>query len=277
MERGFEHKNRRANSRFEPSFLQRQVGVRMSEWDKEQMTFIEHFTELRKRIIYIILVLVVGLVGGFIVADPIYQYIIKQPPANGFTFHSFSLWDGVGIYMKFSLIVAIAIALPFTMYQLWAFVSPGLRPVERRATLKYIPFVFLLFLVGLAFGYFVVLPMAYQFTTSINQYLHLEETYGITQYLTFMFNILLPMSILFELPLVIMFLTGIRILNPLRLRKMRRIAYFALVVIGVTLSPPDVMSDILVTLPLLVLYEFSVLMSSIVYRKQLRQQQEWEE
>ncbi|MCG7408943.1 twin-arginine translocase subunit TatC [Paenibacillus sp. ACRRX] len=248
----------------------------MSQSD-EQMSIIEHITELRKRIIYVLIVLVVGLVGGFFAADPIYKYLISRPPANGFAFHSFSLWDGVGIYMKIAVIIAIAVTLPCTLYQVWAFVSPGLKPVERRATVKYIPYVFILFLCGLSFAYFVVFPMAFEFTSSINQYLNLKETYGITQYLSFMFNILLPMALLFELPLVIMFLTAIRLLNPIRLRKMRRFAYFILVFLGITLSPPDFISDFLVSVPLLILYEFSVFLSAFIYRKQLARQQEWEQ
>ncbi|MNG22524.1 Sec-independent protein translocase protein TatCd [compost metagenome] len=83
-----------------------------------------------------------------------------------------------------------------------------------------------------------------------------------------MFNILIPISLLFELPLVIMFLTAIRILNPVRLRKMRRIAYFVMIFIGVVVTPPDFVSDSLVAIPLIILYEISVLLSGMVYKKQ---------
>lgn len=257
-----------------------QVGVGMSQMTEEtedQMTIVEHITELRKRILYVVIMLVVGLIGGLLLADPIYDYMRNTKPANQFNLHGFSLWDGIGIYMKFAFIVALAITLPFIMYQLWAFVSPGLKSEERRAALRYVPFVFILFLLGLSFAYFVVFPMAFEFTSKINKHMELAETYGITQYFTFMFNILLPMSLLFELPVVIMFLTRIRLLNPLRLRKMRRFAYFGLIVLGTMLSPPDIISDILVSIPLLILYEVSVFTSSIVYRKQLAEQQAWEE
>ena len=249
----------------------------MSHMDDDQMSIVDHITELRKRIIYVLIMLVVGLIGGFLVADLMYQFVLSRPPADEYEFVSLSLWDGVSIYMKFALLVAIAVSLPFTTYQLWAFVSPGLKPEERKATVKYIPYVFVLFIAGISFAYFVVLPMAFEFTASINQHLNLKEMYSGMQYLNFMFNIVMPMGLLFELPLVIMFLTAIRLLNPIRLRKMRKFAYFILVVLGVTLSPPDVMSDILVSVPLLILYEISVWLSTFIYRKQLRKQQEWEE
>lgn len=248
----------------------------MSNVTEEQMTLVEHITELRKRVVYIIIVLVIGLVAGLLVADPIYEYLRNTEPANQMPLHGFSLWDGIGIYMKFAFIIALAVMLPFAMYQLWAFVSPGLREIERRAALRYVPFVFVLFLLGLSFAYFVVFPMAFSFTSGINKHMNLTETYGITQYFSFMFNLLVPISLLFELPVVIMFLTRIRLLNPLRLRKMRRIAYFVLILLGTMLSPPDIVSDLLVAIPLLILYEISVFMSSLVYRKQLLEQEAWE-
>lgn len=131
------------------------------------------------------------------------------------------------------------------------------------------PYVFLLFLIGLAFSYYVVFPMALSFTSSITEKMGLVETYGMKQYFSFLFGIVLPVSLLFELPLIIMFLTGLRILNPIRLRKMRRVAYFVLIFIAVVVTPPDFISDFLVMIPLLLLYEISVFLSGFVYRKQL--------
>lgn len=243
---------------------------------KEDMSVWEHLGELRKRIIYILIVLVLGMIGGLFATDPIYNYLISVAP-EGIKLHAFSQWDAVGIYMKFAFIIGMVIVLPFTFYQLWAFVSPGLRKIERRATLRYIPFVLLMFLVGLAFAYFVVFPMASSFTIDITKHMGLVETIGVGQYFSFMFNILIPISLLFELPIVIMFLTKIRILNPKRLRKLRRLAYFVLIFVGVVVTPPDLVSDSLVAIPLILLYEFSVFLSSWVYRKQLAADRAWEE
>lgn len=240
----------------------------MSEQMKD-MALVEHLGELRKRIIIVLVVFVAGLIGGLFVADPIYQYLTAAEQAKNFELHAFSFWDGIGIYMKIAAIFSLVISVPVIFYQLWAFVKPGLRKEEQKATLRYIPYAFLLFIAGILFGYYIVFPMTLSFTTAITHGMGLQETYGITNYLNFMFNIVLPLAVLFELPLVVMFLTRIRILNPLRLRKMRRIAYFALVFVAVVITPPDFISDFLVTIPLLLLYEFSVLLSSVVYRKQL--------
>ncbi|MCR2803429.1 twin-arginine translocase subunit TatC [Paenibacillus soyae] len=232
------------------------------------MPLLEHLGELRKRLIYVMIVLTAGLVLGLTVAQPAYNFLMSQPPADTLKLHTFSLWDGIGMYMKIALVIALVITLPFTAYQLWAFVKPALRPIEQRSTLKYVPFALIMFLIGLAFSYFVVFPLAFGFTRTIAQQLHLEETYGIVQYFTFLFSILIPISLLFELPLALMFLTAIRIINPQRLRKMRKLAYFILAAIGVMVTPPDFISDVLVIIPLVALYELSLFLSDIVYKKQ---------
>ena len=121
--------------------------------------------------------------------------------------------------MKIAAIFSLVISVPLIFYQLWAFVKPGLRKEEQKAAIRYVPYAFLLFIVGITFGYYVVFPMTLSFTTTITQSMGLQETYGITNYLNFMFNLALPLALLFELPLVVMFLTKIRILNPSRLRK----------------------------------------------------------
>ncbi|CAM4458041.1 twin-arginine translocase subunit TatC [Paenibacillus xylanexedens] len=242
----------------------------------EEMSITEHLSELRKRLIYVLIIFVLGLIAGFFVADPVYQYLTKAESAKGFVLHAFSFWDGIGIYMKIAGLFSLIITLPFTVYQIWKFVSPGLKPRERKATLKYVPYVFLLFLTGMAFSYYVIFPMALAFTTAITEKMGLVETYGMKQYFSFLFGIVLPVSLLFELPLLIMFLTGLRILNPIRLRKMRRVAYFVLIFIAVVITPPDFISDLLVMIPLLLLYEISVLLSAIVYRKQLAADEEIE-
>lgn len=242
----------------------------------EEMSITEHLSELRKRLIYVLSIFVLGLIAGFFVADPVYQYLTKAESAKGFVLHAFSFWDGIGIYMKIAGLFSLIITLPFTVYQIWKFVTPGLKPRERKATLKYVPYVFLLFLTGMAFSYYVIFPMALAFTTAITEKMGLVETYGMKQYFSFLFGIVLPVSLLFELPLLIMFLTGLRILNPIRLRKMRRVSYFVLIFIAVVITPPDFISDLLVMIPLLLLYEISVLLSAVVYRKQLAADEEIE-
>jgi sec-independent protein translocase protein TatC len=241
----------------------------------EAMSLVEHLTELRKRIIRVALVLLVGLIIGLLCAQPLINYLKSMPPANTISWNVFSPWDAIKIYMNFGLISGLILTLPYSLYETWAFLKPGLREEEQKASLLFVPFAFLLFITGLAFGYFIVFKMAFYFTSSVSKHLQLTETYGISQYFSFMFNIILPLSLLFELPIVVMFLTKLRILNPLIMRKLRRYAYMLLVVVAAVITPPDAMSMILVFVPMIVLYEFSVWLSGIIYRKQLLEDEKW--
>jgi sec-independent protein translocase protein TatC len=245
-----------------------------SRQDEDWMPVMEHLGELRKRIIYSLIVFVLGLVGGLFGSQPVFDYLVAAAPVEHLDLHAFSPWDAIGLYMKFAILISFLVAIPFTMYQLWAFVKPALGRKEQRATLQFVPWALVMFLIGLAFSYFVVFPMAFLFTERVTHNLGLEQTYGVTQYFSFLFNILLPISLLFELPLVILFLSQIGILNPHILQKMRRLAWFILIVIGVTVTPPDVVSDLLVSVPLVLLYELSVLLSRIAYGKRIKAREE---
>lgn len=243
--------------------------------EQGQLTIVDHLTELRRRLFLVAFVFVAVLVAAFFVVKPIYNYLtVNLISGVQIELNAFSFWDGVEVYMKIAMLVAFGVTLPFILYQIWAFVSPGLKPRERKATIKYIPFAFIFFLIGVAFGYFVVFPLAMTFTGTLNKELGLIETYGMADYFKFLTNIVLPISLLFELPVVILFLTQLRILNPRVLQKMRRVAYFALVVVSVMITPADFFSAFLVLIPLIILYEFSIALSKRVYKKQVAADEE---
>lgn len=234
----------------------------------KEMSWVDHLGELRKRLIKVLIVFVVALTIGVAFADRIILFLKNTEPASGMLWNVFSPWDNLRLYMNVAMALAVVITSPFALYQLWGFVKPGLKPIEQRAALLYVPGAFLLSLLGIAFGYFVVFPLAVYFTTAISERLDLEQTYGAVQYLSFMLNILLPLALLFQMPMVIMFLTKLRMLNPKVLHKFRRYAYFILFVVSALITPPDLISAIIVTLPMIVLYELSVFLSRHVYRKQ---------
>lgn len=231
------------------------------------MTLIEHLGEFRKRIIWILVVLVLGIIIGLVSAPYLILMLKNVPPVSEIDWNVFSPWDAIRIYMNVAFVVGILLSLPFSLFQIWLFVKPGLHPDERKASLTYIPGVIIMFLIGLAFSCFVVLPMALLFTSSVVNTLGLVETYGIAQYFSFMFNIIIPVSLMFELPVVVMFLTRVHILTPRLLKKIRRYAYFLLVVISTLITPPDLVSAVIVAVPLILLFEASIYMSGIVYRR----------
>lgn len=237
---------------------------------EQEFTLVEHLTELRKRLIVIAVAFIVSLGVGFAIAAEILNFIKMQPTAVNVDWNVFGFTDGIMIYFKCALLLALLITLPVVLHQVWLFVKPGLSESEAKGTFLFIPVSFFLFLAGVSFSYFILFPMMLNFMSDINQSIGATETYGMSQYFTFMFNLIIPVGIVFEMPVVIMFLTKLGIVTPISLRKMRKIAYFVLVVIGVLISPPDFLSDVLIIIPLFVLFEISIVVSSVTLKRSNR-------
>ncbi|MBB6675695.1 twin-arginine translocase subunit TatC [Cohnella nanjingensis] len=233
------------------------------------MTLVGHLTDLRRRILFTLAALIVGVAAGLACAQSLIAWMKSVPPADQLAWNIFSPGDAVRLYLNVGFISGVVISLPFSMYQLWLFLKPGLAEEERRVSFMFIPAALLLFVAGLAFGYFVVFRMALLFTSAVAHRLELTETYGIMQYFSFLFNITIPIALMFELPVVVLFLTKLRILKPRMLRRFRRYAYMALVIVAGVITPPDAVSMLLVYAPMIVLYEGSVLLSSRMEAKSL--------
>lgn len=244
--------------------------------EQVSMTFIEHWKELRKRLIWCALFFALAFAVGMLFAVPIIHHLTKFVEARDIALNAFSPWDGIRIYMQVATCVSLVLSFPFILFQLWLFVRPGLREHERKASLLYIPFAVVLLIAGAAFAYFVVFPMAFYFTGVLTRTMGLVETFGMVQYLSFMLNIMVPVSLLFQLPVVVLFLTKLRILNPQRLAKFRRHAILTLLIVAALITPPDLISALIVSVPMMLLYEFSILLSRRAYRRQLAADKAWE-
>ena len=234
-----------------------------------ELTLVEHLSELRKRLIIIVTTFILSLALGFWMAPKTLNFLKQQPTAAQVEWNVFGYTDGLLIYVKCALVIAILITLPIAMYQLWLFVKPGLSDKEAKGTIYFIPVSFLLFLAGISFSYFILFPLMLNFMSNINDSIGALETYGMQQYFTFMFNLIIPVGVVFELPVIILFLTKLGIITPNRLRKMRKVSYFILVVIGVSITPPDFISDFIIIVPLLLLFEISILVSNWSYNRKL--------
>lgn len=239
----------------------------MEQENQVQDGWIQHLEELRKRLIIVAIVFILSLTLGFIFSGDLLELLKTYYVPKEIQWNVFGFTDGFMIYFKVSFIVSLVLTFPVAVYQIWAFVKPGLTEKESNGTLFYVPLSFFLFLIGLAFSLFVVFPMTLNFMSNINSAIGAEETYGLQQYFTFMFNVVLPISLVFELPVIILFLSKLGILNPQLLKKIRKYAYFVLIITGISLTPPDFVSDLLVILPLILLYEISIWFSAKVYKK----------
>lgn len=235
--------------------------------NQKEMTFLDHIEELRKRLMTIVVFFVLAVIVGFLVVEPIINFIQNADVAEELTMNAFRVTDPFKVYMNMTFVIALIITSPVVLYQLWSFVSPGLLEKERRVTLSYIPVSVLLFLGGLAFSYFVLFPFLIKFMLDLSNEMSIQSTIGINEYFQFLFQITIPFGLLFQLPVVILFLTRLGIITPMILAKIRKYAYFVLLVIAAIITPPDVISHLMVTVPLCLLYEISIWISRIGYRK----------
>lgn len=232
-----------------------------------EMPFLEHLTDLRRRLLIVAATLLLSVIICFLFVDHIYQLLASR---SGEKLAILGPGDILSIYVKLSAIGGIALTIPVAAYQAWRFVVPALEERERKVALMYIPALFLLFLAGLSFAYFVLFPMMYHFVLGLSNG-NFELVITANDYFTFMLNLCLPFGLLFELPVVVLFLSHLGILNPHRLAKMRKPAYLVLSVISITITPPDFLSDIMVIVPLIVLYEISISISRFIHRKRTRE------
>ena len=163
-------------------------------------------------------------------------------------------------------ICAFSLTLPFASYQIWAFVRPALEEREAKVVLSYVPATFILFIAGLCFGFFFITPALLNVLLSFGDDLfNIQLTAN--SYLTFIIHTSLPLGIIFELPVIVAFLTSLHILTPQYLIKNRRYGYFILLVLAVVLTPADFISDLTMAAPLILLYEVSILVCKYIYKK----------
>lgn len=236
----------------------------MEEQDNNSMNLIDHLQELRKRLMWVIIFFILALVVGFIFADSLIDYFKNLTDLE---WNVFKLTDALMIYLKFAFLIGMALTMPFALFQAWRFVAPGLTKKEKRLTIWFIPSAFLLFIVGISFAYFITFPMIVDFLAKFSQRLDVQQTYGISEYFTLMFNMIIPFGLFFELPIIVVFLTRIGLLKPELLIRFRKAAYLVLVILAASITPPDLVSEILVSIPLILLYEFSIWLSKLAAKR----------
>jgi sec-independent protein translocase protein TatC len=235
---------------------------------EQDMSIVEHLSELRKRLIIIMIVFLAFLGVGFVYTKEIYNFIVKDLEVELTVLGpSDILW----IYFIISAMFSIICTIPVAALQLWLFVKPALMPHEQKMTLLYIPALFFLFVGGLSFGYFIILPFVLHFLIGLGDEMF-QTMFTTEKYFEFVINMTVPFAVLFELPVIAMFLTSIGLLNPVALQKIRRYAYFILIVIAVCITPPDFISDFLVAVPLLFIYELSISLSKIIYKRRVKRE-----
>ena len=243
---------------------------------QKDMTIYDHIDELRKRLVIIVVFFVFAVIASFFLAQPLIKLIQNADAAQEITMNAFRVTDPFKVYMQMIFILALIMTSPIILYQLWSFISPGLLEKERKVTLGYIPFSVVLFLAGIAFSYFMLFPFVIRFMLILSGNMDIQTTIGINEYFQFLFQITIPFGLLFQLPVLMLFLTRLGIITPELLTKIRKYAYFVLFVIAAIITPPDIVSHLMVTVPLFILYEISVWISRVGYNKARAAEEEYE-
>ncbi len=246
---------------------------------EEKSPFTNHLDELRKRIIICIVAVAVGFFGSYFFAEQIFDILIKPlqaelPPDSMFIFTG--LPEAFFVYLKLSLFGGILLASPVLLWEVWCFVAPGLYDQEKKYVYPFVIFSTVLFATGVSFGYFVVFPIAFKFFMGYSSEI-IKPLPSIKEYLNFSCKLLFAFGVVFELPLFTLFLAKIGLVNEKMLRSKRKFAILGIFAVAAILTPPDVVSQILMAIPLLVLYEISILVAKYFGKKEEEEEEEEEE
>lgn len=260
---------------------------------EKEMSFLEHLEELRWHIIRSVIAIIVLMLFSWFIKEWVYVNIVMGPSqvdfwtykkmcdigklinmhglcVNDFTFNvqNREISGQFMLAIKSSAIIGLILSVPYILWEVWRFIKPGLRAVERRAARGGVFIVSLLFFIGVLFGYYVVTPFAVHFMVNFQLDPGIENIYDIKNYLSVLITLTLACGMMFQLPVIIYVLTKIGIVNPSFLREYRRHAVVVLLIIAAVITPsPDVISQVLVAIPLYFLFEISILVSGRVYRR----------
>jgi len=237
--------------------------------EEEKLPFTDHLEELRRRLIISVIAIAVGFIVSYFFSKQLFEILMKPliislPPKSTLIFTS--LPEAFFTYLKVSLLSGIFLASPVVLYEMWAFISPGLYKHEKRYVVPFVLFSSIFFIGGALFGYFVVFPFGFKFFLGFaTDYIRPMPT--IKEYFGFCAKLLFAFGVIFELPLFVLFLSRIGIVNEKMLRKQRKYAILLVFVTSAILTPPDVMTQLMMAGPLLALYEISIWVAKVFGRK----------
>jgi sec-independent protein translocase protein TatC len=236
---------------------------------ESEMSFFEHLGELRKRIMFSVLFILVFFIGCWPFVDEIYQFfavpILKQMP-EGKKLAYTALTEPFMMYIKVAFISALFISSPLVFHQLWLFISPALYKKEKKMVFPFVFSTSLFFLLGGAFGYLYVFPLACRFFLKIGKDFNAIIT--VNEYFTLAFRVLMGISLVFELPILVFLLSKLGILSPRFLIKYFKYAIVIIFIIAAIITPtPDIITQSMFAVPMIVLYLLSIGIAKITYPK----------
>lgn len=263
------------------------------------MSFIDHLEELRWHIIRSLGAILVFGVAAFLSKDLIFHQIILAPSRTDFwTYRLLCQWgDAIGsetlcidklpfilqsrqmtgqftMHLTTSFLIGLICAFPYAFWEIWRFVNPALYGEEKNLSRGAVFFVSLLFGMGILFGYYIVSPLSINFLANYQLDPSILNEFDITSYISTISMLVLTCGIMFQLPVIVFFLTKTGVATPELMRQYRKLALVVILIASAVLTPPDLMSQVLIALPLTALYEISIYVSAFILRKERRKEAE---
>jgi len=240
--------------------------------DDTPRPLVEHLEELRRRLFWILGTMGVALPLAIAFQEEIFKFMSLPAVSilleQGRKLQALQPAEIFFTYLKTAILASFVVSLPMTLYQAWAFVAPGLYSNERRLALPFVISTTVLFLLGDAFGHQVAFPVMFRYFVSLESDL-ITNQWTASEVFGFMARMYLAFGISFQLPVIMVFLTTAGVVTPEQLANSRKYAIVVMFVIGAILTPPDVVSQIMLSVPLVVLYESGILASRILRRRRL--------
>ena len=233
-----------------------------------EMSFLEHLEELRWRIIYSIIGIIIGAIVCWIFIDTLVDVILLKPARDsGAALQNLKPFGQLFLYMQIAIIGGMILSIPNLFYQLWKFIAPALRKNERKYILAIVMYSSACFLIGIAFAYFVMLPLTLKFAAHFGSQ-DIVNQFAIDEYMSIIISVMLAAGLIFELPMVSFFLTKLGILTPQFMKKYRKHSIVIIMIAAALLTPgTDPVSQIILAVPLVLLYEISILISKLSLKK----------
>lgn len=227
-----------------------------------KMTFIEHLAELRVRLVKGLIAVAVFSVAGYIFKGKVLA-VLRRPLGDTVPLHAFDLFEQFFASLRLAVYTGLFLGLPFLMYQILMFCLPALKPHEKRVILGGLGFGVILLYSGIIFSYVLILPMLIPqlsgfFSTGV------EQTFSLNMYINKVFRFIIAFGLGFQLPIILIILVRIGVISVEALRRNRKYMVIGIFVMAAMLTPPDLISQVLLALPLLVLYEISIWVSVLL-------------
>jgi sec-independent protein translocase protein TatC len=269
------------------------------EEEEEGMSFLDHLEQLRWHLLRSVAAVLIFTVAAFLAKSIVFGQVILGPSrvefftyrmlcqiadalstpvlcidTLPFTIQSRQMTGQFSMHLTSSLVVGLIAAFPYLFWETWRFISPGLYDKERNAARGAVFFVSLLFFAGAAFGYFILAPLSINFLSNYQLDPSILNEFDITSYVTTLSMLVLASAIMFQLPVVIYFLSMSGLVTAAMLKAYRRHAIVSILILAAVITPPDVISQILIAMPILVLYEAGIQIAKRLERKRAKQELE---